>query len=147
MMMDGARMMRTIVAAFEKSDLKPLFDAAHEDIVWKTASREEGLFRFGGQYAGRAGLLAILAELAQDFTFRRFEPKEILAAGDRVWGHFDVSLFYDPKGAGTARKDIALEMILLWRLQDGKIVEHQNFFDTASLVTQMGGAVTAPAAR
>ncbi|MES2472180.1 MAG: nuclear transport factor 2 family protein, partial [Pseudomonadota bacterium] len=142
--MDGANLMRTVVAAFEKSNLQPLFDAVHENIVWKTASQQEGLFRFGGQYANRAGLLAILAQLSQDYTFHRFQPKEILAAGDRVWGHFDVSLSYDPKGAVGARKDIALEMVLLWRLKDGKIIEHQNFFDTASLVTQMGGTVTAP---
>ena len=59
--MDGANLMRTIVTAFEKSDLQPLFSPRH----WKTASREEGLFRFGGNHAGRPGLLAILAELSQ----------------------------------------------------------------------------------
>src|ERR1700722_7994557 len=78
--MDGAELMRTVVAAFEKSDLQPRYDAIHEDIVWKTASQQEGLFRFGGEYKDRPGLLAILSILSQNYTFYRFHPKEVIAA-------------------------------------------------------------------
>ena len=136
--MDGAELMRTIAAAFEKSDLQPLFNAIHEDIVWKTASSQEGLFRFGGEYKNRTGLLLILATLSNDYTFYRFHPKEVLATGDVVWGHFDVGLFFDPKRAGERRKDITLEMAIRWRLKNGKIIEHQAFFDTAALLMQQG---------
>ncbi|MBC8036360.1 MAG: nuclear transport factor 2 family protein [Rhizobiales bacterium] len=139
--MDGADLMRKVVAAFEKSDLQPLFDAVHENIVWKTASQQEGLFRFGGEYKDRSGLLVILANLSKDYTFYRFHPKEIISAGDIVWGHFDVGLFFDPKGAGEAKKHITLEMAVRWRLEDGKIIEHQGFFDTASLLIQQGSRV------
>jgi len=82
--MDGAELMREVVAAFEKSDLQPLFDAIHEDIVWKTASNQEGLFRFEGEYNNRAGLLVILSTLSRHYTFYRFRPKEVIAAGDVV---------------------------------------------------------------
>jgi len=136
--MGGAELMRKVVAAFEKSDLQPLFDAVHEDIVWKTASNQEGLFRFGGEYKNRNGLLLILATLSNDYTFYRFHPKEIISAGDVVWGHFDVGLFFDPKGAGEPKKHITLEMAIRWRLKDGMIIEHQGFFDTASLLIQQG---------
>jgi ketosteroid isomerase-like protein len=143
--MDGAELMRKVVAAFEKSDLQPLFDAVHENIVWKTASTQEALFRFGGEYKDRTGLLVILANLAKDYTFYRFHPKEIISSGDVVWGHFDVGLFFDPKGAGEPKKHITLEMAVRWRLKDGKIIEHQGFFDTASLLIQQGKRVTANA--
>jgi ketosteroid isomerase-like protein len=136
--MDGADLMREVVAAFEKSDLQPLFNAIHEDIVWKTASSQAGLFRFGGEYKNRAGLLVILATLSKDYTFYRFHPKEVLATGDIVWGHFDVGLFFDPKGEGEPKRHITLEMAIRWRLKDGKIIEHQGFFDTASLLVQQG---------
>ena len=136
--MDGAELMRKVVAAFEKSDLQPLYDAIHEDIVWKTASQQEGLFRFGGEYRDRPGLLAILSILSQNYTFYRFHPKEVIATGDVVWGHFDVGLFFDPKGEGKPKKHITLEMAIRWRLKDGKIIEHQGFFDTASLLIQQG---------
>ena len=130
--------MRTTVAAFEKSDLQPLFNAIHEDIVWKTASSQEGLFRFGGEYKNRTGLLLILATRSNDCTFYRFYPKEVIANGDIAWGHFDVGLFFDPKSAGELKRHITLEMAIRWRLKDDKIIEHQSFFDTNSLLVQQG---------
>lgn len=142
--MDGTELMRNVVAAFEKSDLQPLIDAVHEDIVWKTASTQEGLFRFGGEYTNRAGLLVILSHISKEYTFHRFHPKEIISSGDVVWGHFDVGVFYDPKGAVTPRKYICLEMAIRWRLKDGKIIEHQAFFDTASLLAQQGARLKSP---
>ena len=139
--MSGAELMRTVVAAFATSDLQPLFNAIHPDIVWKSASTEEGLFRFGGEYKDRRGLLAILSILSKNYTFYRFDPKEVVALDDVVWGHFDVGLFFDPKGEGEKKRHIVLEMAIRWRLKDGKIVEHQAFFDTASLLSQQGEAL------
>lgn len=136
--MDGAVLMRNVIAAFARSDLQPLFDAVHEDIVWKSASGQEGLFRFGGAYANRSGLLVILANLSKAYKFYRFEAKDIVASGDTVWGHFDVGCFFDANRADEPEKNIALEMAIRWTLKDGKIVEHQSFFDTASLLVQQG---------
>lgn len=136
--MDGAELMRNVIAAFARSDLQPLFDAVHDDIVWKSASGQEGLFRFGGAYANRSGLLVILANLSKAYKFYRFEAKDIVACGDTVWGHFDVGFFFDANRADEPEKNIALEMAIRWKLKDGKIVEHQSFFDTASLLVQQG---------
>ncbi len=145
--MDGAELMRKVVAAFEKSDLQPLYDAIHEDIVWKTASQQDGLFRFGGEYTNRAGLLEILATLSNAYTFYCFQPKEIISSGETVWGHFDVGLYYEPKDADQPKRHITLEMAIRWRLKDGKIIEHQGFFDTASLLVQQGATLMSIAKR
>jgi ketosteroid isomerase-like protein len=136
--MDGAELMRKVAAGFEKSDLQPLLDAIHEEIVWKTASKQEGVFRFDGEYKNRPGVLDVLSKISMDYTFHYLRPKEILAVGDVVWGHFDASLSFDPKGKGGADKTVNLEMAIRWRLKDGKIIEHQGFFDTASLLIQQG---------
>lgn len=136
--MDGADLMRKVVAGFEKSELQPLLDALHEDIVWKTASRQEGQFRFNGHYKGRAGVLEVVSQIAMAYTFHRFQPREIIASGDVVWGLFDVSLSFDQKGRSEPAKSMHLEIALRWQLEDGKIIEHQGFFDTASLLAQQG---------
>jgi hypothetical protein len=73
-----------------------------------------------------------------DYTFHHLRPIEILAGGDVVWGHFDVGLSYDPKGKVGVVRAINLEMAIRWRLKDGKIIEHQGFWDTASLLIQLG---------
>jgi ketosteroid isomerase-like protein len=136
--MDGAELMRTVAAGFEKSNLQPLLEAMHEDIVWKTASKEEGVFRFGGEYRGRPGVLDVLSKISMDFTFQRLTPREILASDDVVWGLFDAALSFDPKGRSVSPNSVNLDMAIHWRLKDGKVIEHQAFFDTAALLMQQG---------
>jgi ketosteroid isomerase-like protein len=134
--MDGADLMREVAAGFEKSDMGPLFAAMHEDIVWKSANRLDGLFRFSGEYRTRPSVIEVLTDLFLYYRFHRFEPKEIIAQGDVVWGHFDVVLSFEPKGSGIVSKQLELEIAIRWRLKDGKIIEHQSFFDTAALYIQ-----------
>jgi ketosteroid isomerase-like protein len=136
--MDGAELMRNVAAGFEKSDLRPLLDAIHDEIVWRTATKHEGLFRIDGEYKNRPGVLDVLSKISVDYTFHHLRPIEILAGGDVVWGHFDVGLSYDPKGKVGAVKNINFEMAIRWRLKDGKIIEHQGFWDTASVLIQQG---------
>ena len=137
--MTGEDLMRTIVAAFEKSDLRPLLDALHEDVVWKSASRHEGLFSFCGEYRSRAGISEVLSNISKDYTFRHIRPRDVVAAGDVVWGLFDVGLCYDAKGRTAEATHVQLDMAIRWRLKDGKIIEHQAFFDTAHLMLQQQG--------
>jgi hypothetical protein len=74
------------------------------------------------------------------------KPREIVAAGNVVWGLFDVELDYDPSrgvddiGKSKHSKSAELEVAIRWRLKDEKIIEHQAFFDTASLLIQQGYA-------
>jgi ketosteroid isomerase-like protein len=137
--MSGEELMRTIVAAFERSDLRPLLGALHDDVVWKSASKHEGLFSFHGEYRNRAGVQEVLSSIAKDYTFLHMNPKGVLAVGDVVWGHFDVGLRYDAKGKASEPKTIQLDMVLRWQLKDGKIIEHQAFFDTAHLLMVQRG--------
>ena len=134
--MDGPRLMREVVAGFEKSDMGPLLAAMHDEIVWKSARRYDALFHSSGEYKTRARVIELLTDLFQNYTFHRFEPKEIIANGDVVWGQFDVDLSFEPKGSGIVSKYVDLEMVIRWRLQEDKIIEHHSFFDTASLLIQ-----------
>ena len=132
----GEDLMRTIVAAFEKSDLRPLLNALHDDVVWKSASRHDGPLSFKGDYKNKTGVLEVLSLMSRDYTFHHLKPKEIVASGDVVWGLFDAGLRYDPKGKGIGSATVQLEIAIRWRLEDGKIIEHQAFFDTAHLMVQ-----------
>lgn len=135
--MTGEQLMRTLVAAWEKSDIQPLMAALHEDVVWKSGSRHPGgPFSFKGDYTNRAGILDVLSNISKDYTFHRMTPVEIVEGPDVVWGLFEVSFSYDPKGRGIAPKTMKMDWVLRWRLKDGKIIEHQAFFDTAYLMMQ-----------
>ena len=134
--MNGPTLMCNVVAGFEKSDMAPLLAAMHDEIVWKSAHRYDALFRSTGEYIGRHRVIELLTDLFQNYKFHRFEPKEIVAIGDVVWGRFDVVLSFNPKGWIMVSKHIDLETAIRWRLKEDKIVEHQSFFDTASLLIQ-----------
>ena len=130
----SAELMRDIIAGFSRSDLRPLLDALQDDVVWKSASRHGGPFSFDGDHRNRAGVREVLSNIAKDYTFHRMEPKEVVVAGDVVWGCFDVALSYDAKGKGINPVPIEFEVAIRWRMKDGKIIEHQAFFDTAHLL-------------
>ena len=107
--MSGEELMRTIVAAFEQSDLQPLLNALHDDVVWKSASKHEGPFSFKGEYRNRAGVWEVLANISKDYTFQHMRPKEVIAAGDVVWGYFDVSLEPRRPDAGDENRRAAVQ--------------------------------------
>lgn len=142
--MNTEELMRQIVSGFESADLEPLIAALHDNVMWKSASKQEKVFRFGGDYCSKLGVLDALSDILMDYTINQMRPKEIVAAQDVVWGLFDVELDYDPTrgmdaiGKSEQSRPVELEVAIRWRLKDEKIIEHQAFFDTASLLIQQG---------
>jgi|tagenome__1003787_1003787.scaffolds.fasta_scaffold20960105_6 ketosteroid isomerase-like protein len=135
--MRGERtMMRKVAEAFAQADLRPLFDAIGENIVWKSASNVEGASTFGGTYQNRLGVLEVTSQVAAAYVFRRFTPKEIVSSADIIWGLFNVQGDYLPSGQSGVRRPFEFECAIRWRMQGNKIVEHQAFFDTNYLLHQ-----------
>jgi len=132
-------LMRKIAAAFEQADLQPLFDAVDDETVWKSAAGSKNHFRFGGEYKKRAGVIDVTSHISTSYYFWHFKPKEIISHGEIVWGLFDVEADYKPADKPRQRpKYVFFECALRWRVRDNKIIEHQAFFDTASLLAQQG---------
>jgi ketosteroid isomerase-like protein len=127
-------LMRKVAKGFEKGDLQPLLDAIDENTVWKAGPlQNNGPLRFGGEYKKRAGVLEITSQLATLYVFQRFEPREIIASDEVVWGLFDVEGEYRPTG-----KSVKLVAAIRWCVRNDMILEHQGFFDTISLLWQQG---------
>jgi ketosteroid isomerase-like protein len=131
--MNGDVLMRRVAEAFEMADLRPLFDAIDEKIVWKSAVTTPGTFGFGGVYRERAGVIQLTTQVISAYNIERLRPKEIVESGDTVWGLFDVEGEFRPSLAVGRFK---YEYAMRWRLRRGKIVEHQGFFDTHGLLQQ-----------
>jgi ketosteroid isomerase-like protein len=131
--------MRKVAAAFERADLQPLFDAIDEKIVWKAATTCPGLFRFSGEYQGAVGVTDVISNISKAYSFRRYEPKEFVSNDDVVWGLFEIEADYHPPGdPPPPSRLVKFECAVRWRVRNDKIVEHQSFFDTASLLLQQG---------
>jgi ketosteroid isomerase-like protein len=138
-MTPAEQLMKNVIESWGQADVSPAFDAFDENIVWKSASTcENGAFRFGGIYRGKANVIALLSKISTEYFFQQYTTKEIISKGEIVWGLFDVHGSYLQRGQGQVRKAIALESAFRWRVRDGKILEAQSFFDTAALLVQQG---------
>jgi len=113
----------------EKANFEPLYKAMSDDVVWKSAATLKGLFRFGGQYSGKKGVERLISELETDYTLKSLTTREVISKGDVTWGLFWVDLFYKPTLA-----QVCFDFAIRWRVQDGKVVEHQGFMDTAAML-------------
>jgi ketosteroid isomerase-like protein len=125
-------LMLSVVAALKDGDLDPLFAALSPDVVWKSTA-PRAFFRFGGTHRGIAGMREFTALLFSRYHFTRFKARNITAKGDQVWGLFDVEALHQPSG-----KYIACDIAMRWTVVNGKIAEHQGFFDTAGVLIQQG---------
>ena len=135
---DPEQLMKTVIEAWGQADLRPLFDALDENIVWKSASTARiGALRFGGEYRGRVSVVELLSSLSTTFYFARYTAKEIISKGEVVWGLFDAVGTYIPVGStDRTRNPLTFETAIRWRIRNGKILEAQNFYDTAAMLAQ-----------
>ncbi|HEX4160466.1 MAG TPA: nuclear transport factor 2 family protein [Rhizomicrobium sp.] len=131
--------MKTLVEAWGHADMRPVFDALDDDIVWKSGSTvDDGRFRFGGEYRGRDSVLALLSKISTAYFFSEYETKEVVSKGEIVWGLFLVKGNYAPIASGKAPQRFAFDTAMRWRVRNGKVIEAQTFFDTAALLAQQG---------
>jgi ketosteroid isomerase-like protein len=135
--LQNKNLMLSITAAWKDGNLEPLFAALHPDVVWRaTAPRE--FFRFGGTHRGISGVREYTALLCSRYHMIRFAPRSVTAKGDQVWGLFEVEALHQPTG-----KYVKSDASLCWTVRDGRILEHQGFFDTAGVLLQQGDLTVA----
>lgn len=125
-------LMLSVLSAFKRGILEPLFEAVSPDVVW-TATAPRQFFRFGGIYKGVPGIKEYIALLLSRYHFTQFEPKLVTAHGDEVWGLFDVKALYQPNS-----RHVRFDLFIRWTVKQGKITDHQCLFDTAGVLVQQG---------
>jgi ketosteroid isomerase-like protein len=125
-------LMLSVVRAFKDSDTAPLFAAMSPYIEW-TSNTPEDFFRFSGICTGLAEVKARVALIFSQYHFVRFQPTAIVTQGDMVLGQFEVEAFHQRSG-----KTVQTGMSIRWTVRSRKIVAHESFFDTATVLLQQG---------
>ena len=125
-------LMLAVLAALKEGNLEPLFAALSPDVVLK-ATAPQAFFRFGGTHRGIAGVREYSALLFSRYHVTRLEPRAVTAQADRVWGLYEAEALHQPTG-----RYVQFDIFFGWTMRDGRIVEHQCLFDTASVLIQQG---------
>jgi ketosteroid isomerase-like protein len=124
-------LMLGVFAAMKEGDLEPLFAALSSEVVWKATARH--FFRFGGIHRGVAGVREYSALLFSRYHVSRLDARAVTAQGERVWGLFEAEALHQP-----SNRYVKFDIFIGWTVKDGRIVEHQCLFDTASVLIQQG---------
>lgn len=89
---------------------------------------------------GPRGRRETLRKLREAFAGFRFEPLDIVAQGDRVVIRARVSGRHVGEFAGVrpTGREFSVQQIHIWRVADGKIVEHWATGDALPVMQQLG---------
>ncbi|MEW6147582.1 MAG: nuclear transport factor 2 family protein [Bradyrhizobium sp.] len=129
---DMLAVIRAGYAARDGGDTDSLVTAFHPEGAF-TLMGDKSALELTGRMEGHPTLRDAFKKLTDDF---RFEGREFLAElvdGDRVAIHSRVDVRYVPSGQTTRT-----EILDLFRIQDGKIVELIEFADTAQIKAMIG---------
>jgi predicted ester cyclase len=95
---------------------------------------------FPGQAPGRDGFKRAYAQFRAAFPRVDLKIHDVIAAGDKVVGHFTVSGVHlgDFMGLAATGLTVSYDEMVIVRLNDGKIVEHWSVADSLAMMQSLG---------
>lgn len=124
---DNTRVVKQAYAAFGRGDVQGILDTLDEAVLWKPINGAASHVPTAGERRGKAGVKEFFQILARSTMFDQFEPRDFVAQGDKVvaLGHYRARVV----GGGSFESD----WVMLFTLRAGKIVEFQEFTDSAAV--------------
>jgi ketosteroid isomerase-like protein len=86
--------------------------------------REAESLPYGGLYRGKEEVAACFDKVFKFWKINDFKLRQVVAGGDIVAVHLDMDVSANSNGA-----HIKYDLLEVWRLQDGKIVEILPFYE------------------
>jgi ketosteroid isomerase-like protein len=123
-----------VIRAYVEGDLAPLMENVADDIVWNSNASAQH-YRFGGSFTGQIGLKEGLSLVATEFGILRYDVREMTEEGDVIWALSEIEVL-EHKTGKRARVNLANR----WQFRDGKILSCTEFFDSASVLKELGRA-------
>ena len=122
-MADALTTVQAAYAAFGRGDIPAVLDAMADDVEWITPQRNHPM---GGTRRGKAGAQEFFGTLNDTLEFQVFEPKELIAQGDKV-----VVIFNEESTSRATGRNMVDDLAHLLTVRDGKITRFQEFSNTA----------------
>lgn len=121
---------------FKTGNIKALLNLLADDISW-TLPEMEGV-PFAGKRTGRASVGEFFATVGASQEVLRFEPRELIAEGDKV-----VALgSYEWRVTANGR-EFGGDFAHAWTIRDGKIIVFHEYTDTGACIAAHQKAMSA----
>ncbi|MBI5473796.1 MAG: nuclear transport factor 2 family protein [Ignavibacteriae bacterium] len=111
---------------FKRGNIDALLGSLSDDIVWELPA-SAGV-PFSGQFKGKSGVAQFFQNVAATNDLKEFEVEKLIAEGDVV-----VALGHLRATAKTTGKTSQNKWAHVWNLQNGKVVRHYEYADTAEI--------------
>jgi uncharacterized protein len=125
---DNVALMRSLYEAYSRRNPAPLFENLSETVQFRFVAHPDD-FTFAGSHTGKDGVQRALELIAQEYDWLVYQARDFIAEGDRVVALTDGVLLHRASG-----KELPMRMADIIRIEDGKIVEFTEFFDSAALL-------------
>jgi ketosteroid isomerase-like protein len=113
--------------AYKRGEPEPFFNLCADDIRFGIAAAPEH-FTFAGVRAGKDWVLHVIGEIAKEFAWEEFNPRELIAERDWVIGLTDGKIRDRETG-----ELLDAQLVDVIRMKDGKIVYFVEYFDASLL--------------
>jgi Ketosteroid isomerase-related protein len=125
---DNVALMRSLYEAYSRRDPAPLFENLSEAVQFHFVAHPDH-FTFAGSHTGRDGVQRALELIAQEYDWLVYQARDFIAEGDRVVALTDGVIQHRASG-----KELPMRMVDIIRIEDGRIVEFTEFFDSAAML-------------
>lgn len=125
----ASRNKQLIMAGYEefgRKDIDALLNRYTDDVEW--IGFDVPGVPFSGAWHGKDGVRDFFSRLAASMDVLRFEPKTVIAEGDRV-----VVLGQARWLVRSTGREVASDWTHVFQLREGKVCRFQNFSDTAQM--------------
>lgn len=122
-----------LYAAYARRDFDRVAALIHDDIDWVIYGPMQ-IFPFAGARRGKVAVLEALGGIAKDYQLERYQPKIVIAEGDRAAVMSEVAF----KQYSTGRT-LSFQVANFLRLSGGRVIEFREFANSFDLVEQALG--------
>jgi uncharacterized protein len=119
----NAQLIRDSYAAYARGDINALVAVMSPDVETITPS-VPGLHS-GGTWHGIPGFLEFVQLVTKDLEVKRFEPREIIAQGDKVVGIVSYSAVMKATG-----RTIEVDLVHVFTIANGKVAKLREYYET-----------------
>jgi len=132
--MNNVDLIRSCYAAFQRGDMKTIFDALDPAIDW-VSNGDDKVIPWAGRRRGVEGAAAFFQALGEALDFELFEPQDFHLSGDTV---AVVGRTRARVRASGGRFDSAWAHV--FTVRNGRLVAFREFYDTLSIAGALRGA-------
>ena len=130
---DNVRIVEQLYAAFARGDTQAALYTFSADVDFQHPMTTT-VWPWAGKLRGREQVARFFAGLGEAAEWEHFEPREVIAQGNKVVG----TVYERLRLRGNGRL-LENEMVNVFTLKDGKIVQMRIYEDTAPIIAAIRG--------